>query len=282
MPYDFKTNQFCISCASRSEEILFKKQHGYVIFITSFIEQKGVFLERPLEEQFFLALKAFEMQEGVHTTTYEHAKIISKVFGVMNAKKYIKTFEKFKKDITLQNQNSRNAELNAVLTRAFNFLKENGEIIDLYSGFLTHWDFVPHNIRAVNHDIYLLDHSSFYFGNKYESWARFINFMTLYNRSLEKILIEYVQKNRTKEEFLSLKLMRIFRLADLIRHYTETIKKSSGNLIVLNQKRVEFWTNALEAVLNDKFLSQDIIEEYKSTRDRLRSDEEKRRQKELY
>lgn len=106
--------------------------------------------------------------------------------------------------------------------------------------------------------------------------------MTLYNRSLEKILIEYVQKNRTKEEFLSLKLMRIFRLADLIRHYTETIKKSSGNLIVLNQKRVEFWTNALEAVLNDKFLSQDIIEEYKSTRDRLRSDEEKRRQKELY
>ncbi len=137
---------------------------------------------------------------------------------------------------------------------------------------------MPHNIRIVGDDIYLLDHSSLRFGNKYEGWARFLNFMALYNPPLEQALLQYVRENRSSEESESLQCMRVYRLGEIIWYYVSTLAKSSGDLRVLNEKRVAFWTNVLEAILENKPVPEDVLTEYKRTRDSLRTPEERQRQ----
>ncbi len=257
-------------------EILFTKKDGCTISIQEFIEQEKSFLERGTPEQFGLALKAFKAQESAHATTYAHERLVRKNFGSIDAKGYLKVFDKFKKDIT--SYFPENKELAENLKKAEKILEENKEVIEQYCGFLTHVDFVPHNIRVANGNIYLLDHSSLRFGNKYEGWARFLNFMTLYNPTLEAALIEYVKNNRTEEESLSLQLMRIYRLGEIIWYYTNTLDKTSGDLHTLNTKRIQFWTEVLEAVLENKNISKDVVEKYKNDRNSLRSGEEKERQ----
>jgi len=259
------------------EEILFKEVQNYLIFITAFIEQDCNFLQRPLEEQFFLALKGFEALEAIHATTYEHANIISRTFGMWQSKTYLEYFDKYANYISQQNQ-----AIKEPLLIARDFIKDNLETVDLYCDFLTHWDFVPHNLRVLGHDIYLLDHFSLRFGNKHEAWARFINFMTLYNPVLEKSLLDYVRDNRSQTEFLSLKLMRVFRLAELIWYYAKTLDRAEGNLLLLNKKRIDLWTNALVAVLADKTIDSGLVDSYKVLRDSLRDQEEKERQKYLH
>lgn len=258
------------------EEIMFKKQNGFTILITSFIEKKSTFLELPFTEQFFLALKSFEAQEGVHATTYAHAKVIENVFGIMNSDDYIKMFKKYRE--TIMEMFGENEKIKTILAKAEEFLAANKNIIEQYCGFLTHSDFVPHNIRVNGREIYLLDHSSLRLGNKYDGWARFINFMTLYNRPLEIALCDYVKKNRSEGETLSLHLMRIYRLTELMWYYTERLEKTSGDNYILSKKRIEFWTSVLEATLDNKLVSEKIIREYESERNGLRSEEESKRQ----
>jgi uncharacterized protein Usg len=106
--------------------------------------------------------------------------------------------------------------------------------------------------------------------------------MTLYNPELERALIEYIKNNRSQEETLSLQLMRIFRLTELIRYYVFTLENLSGNVLTLNKKRIDFWSNALEAVLHNQLMHKETIDEYKTTRDSLRSEDEKQRQKNLH
>jgi len=120
------------------------------------------------------------------------------------------------------------------------------------------------------------------FGNKYESWARFINFMTLYNQPLEQVLLDYVKDNRGQSEYLTLRLMRVFRLVEIIWYYASTLANAVGNLHTLNQKRIIFWTKVLESVLADQPVNRNIVEEYQRIRDSLRSPEEKERQKKLH
>ena len=254
------------------QEILFTKQGGYTILVTAFIEQERPFLERPLEEQFVLALKAFKGQESAHATTYAHARLISNTFGEMRAANYLKKFRQYKEE----------AAPRANLEEGFAFLLQNTETLEQYCGFLTHWDFMPQNIRVVGSDIYLLDHSSIHFGNKYEGWARFVNFMELYNPPLAQALVRYVRDNRTPEESLSLKLMRVYRLGELIRYYCGWLPRTEGALHALALARVAFWSTVMKAALDDKEIPQKVVEEYKKTRDSLRSEEEKERQKGLH
>jgi hypothetical protein len=253
-------------------EILFTETSGQTILITKFIDQTKTFLERDIKEQFFLALKAFEMQEGLQATTYEHNRDIAKVFGIWDADDYINKFDKYRQTL----------DKNDLFEQAGKFLEDNKDIINLYSDFLTHWDLVPHNLRVSGHDIYLLDHSSLRLGNKYESWARFINFMSLHNPALEKLLINYVRDNRPASEYVSLRLMRVFRLIELIWHYSSTLDKADPVLKDLNQKRIVFWTEILRATLADRQIEASIITEYQKNRDRLRSNEENERQKKLH
>ncbi len=261
-------------------EILFTEKEGRTILITTFIEQETTFLNRPQEEQFFLSLKGLEAQEGVQATTYEHTQVIRKTFGLWRSDDYLRKFFEYWTDIS--KACPEQGELADVLARADKFLAQNVKGLDLYADFLTHWDFVPHNFRIKNNNIYLLDHSSFRFGNKHEGWARFINFMVLYNPQLATNLIAYIKLNREPAELMSLRLMRIFRLGDIMQHYIKTIPRASADLKILNQERVNFWAKVLESVLDDKELDLKVVEEYKKKRDILRTPEEKKRQEKLH
>lgn len=258
------------------EELAYVQEDGFVITVQRFIEQTQTFLDRPLEEQFSLALSAFEAQESAHATTSKHRALIGGVYLIRTAETYLKNFMDFVDKIT--DARPQDIKLQGILDRALATLKESELIIEQYSGFLTHTDFVPHNIRIHGNTIYLLDHSSLTFGNKYEGWARFLNFMTLYNPSLTDLLTQYVKDNRTPEESISLRMMRIYRLGEIIWYYVQTLEKSAGDLYTLNEARVTFWSTVLTHVLDNIPILDNVIEDYKKTRDSLRSEDEKKRQ----
>lgn len=261
-------------------EIFFGRVQGQTISIQEFIAQDSTFLARTIEEQFKLALKGFKIQESAHATTYEHAVLARRTFGSRSAREYISSYIEFTKHITESVESSQLLLDNLEAGRRL--LEEGEEQIEQYTGFLTHSDFVPHNIRIRNGDIYLLDHSSLRFGNKYEGWARFLNFMTLYNPELERYLVTYVKVNRSEEEAVSLHLMRIYRLAEIIWYYTLASIRSEGNLKKLNCARISFWSEVLNSLLKGNELPDSVLHEYKEVRDSLRSDEEKARQEGLH
>lgn len=250
------------------KEIFFGKQENYTFLITSFIEQDKVFVNRPLEEQFFTALGAFETQEGFHATTFEHIKKIKNTFPISSAEKYLKELEKFR-DVADKTQKVKQLFL------------ENRSLIDKYSNYLVHSDFVPHNFRVQNKQLYMLDCAAVEFGNKYEGWARFLNYMMLHNLPLEQTLSQYILQNRGEEEFLSLKIMRAYKLAYLLNYYANTLQNTVGNIRELTKIRINFWTEALSSILENRPLSKEVITKYMEKRNNLRSEEEKLRQREF-
>jgi hypothetical protein len=257
------------------KEILFIEKSGYTIFVSEFIEQTSSFLERPLKEQFTYALNALKAQERTRATTASHIAQIKRVFGTRTSHEYLGMFEAF---IYTTNTKYANQKTQTTLQEAYGALVTGQTRIEQYGGFLTHTDFVPHNFRIKDGTLYLLDFSSLRFGNKHESWARFLNFMTLYNPELETLLLTYVEKNRSKEERESLQLMRLFRLGEIVAYYTNTLEKSDGNLLTLNTNRIEFWTDVLVAELHNNRIDSSIRMNYKEKRDALRSVSEKDRQ----
>ncbi len=262
------------------DELFYKHEQGFCIAITRFIEQTSAFLERRLEDQYLFALQAFKEQEGTHATTYTHKKLIVKTFGIRTAQSYREMQSAFVRN--MKNFFPSEEKIITQLEIVESLLAQEETIIEQYCGFLTHTDFVPHNIRITGNTIYLLDHSSLVFGNKYDGWARFINFMTLHNPPLERALTTYVHENRTPEESVSLRMMRLFRLGEIIWYYAQTINKSDGDLRTLNTSRMHFWNTVLTYILKDSSVPQSLIAEYTATRDSLRSEDEKRRQKGLH
>jgi len=261
------------------EELVFIRRGKYVIYITAYIEQENPFLGRSLEEQFFLALRAFEAQEGAQATASSHIKIIKGKFREVGAKEYLSSFQEFKKT-SLANEPG-NKKIAEVMSRAEELFSKNFVPIERYSRFLTHTDFVPHNFRVSGRDIYLLDHLSMYFGNKYEGWARFLNFMTLYNRPLELALADYVRQNRGEEEYLVLRLMRVYKIGFLLKYYSDALARTTGDLHTIARLGIDFWTDALQSIIDENILPEEIIRVYNKKRDSLRSEEEKKRQKEI-
>ena len=251
---------------------------NYLVFITEFIEQDRVFVSYPVEEQFFTILRAFEVQEAFHATTFEHKKSVKNMFSIFTAKKYLDSFNDF---IQIIQKNYPNENSNDILSEALKILEENRPLIDEYSNHLTHTDFVPHNFRTNGRKIYMLDCSSIHFGNKYEGWARFLNYMVIHNPELEQFLNEYVLKNRGTNDYLNLRLMRVYKIGYLLKYYAESLEKTTGNLNTLTLKRINFWHEVLKAVLSDTQLSKEILQDYIENRDDLRSEEEKKRQREF-
>lgn len=258
-------------------ELLFVREDVYTIAIYEFIEQERPFLERTLEEQFTFALWAFKAQEGAHATANRHQRLIRGVFETYASATYRARFNEFQ-TTTLAFSPSAAPLLDEVGA----LLGENEEIVDRYGKFLVHTDFVPHNFRIKSGAFYLLDFSSLRFGNKYEGWARFLNFMALYNPALEQALTKYVARNRSTGEQESLHVMRLYRLTELVAFYVSTLSRAEGSLKELNTARIYFWLAVLEATLNHTPLPDKVREEYKKLRDSLRSDEEKQRQKDLH
>jgi hypothetical protein len=261
-------------------EVLSGHKGAYTFYITEYIPQEKKFLEYSLEDQFFFALKAFEAQEGSHATTHGHLKTIEKTFEVFDAKRYIDSVRKYKKEV--ENLIPEKKSVQEVFAHAVETLENEKKLLDTYSNFLTHWDFVPHNIRIHERNIYLLDHTAIRFGNKYEGWARFMNFMTLYNAPLEQALDTYIQENRSTSEHRTLELMRLYRLCELVWFYVKKRESSEGNLRTLTNARTELWSKSMEAQLQSKTLGTTVIENYKKIRDDLRDADEKQRQDALH
>ncbi|MHB1117950.1 MAG: hypothetical protein ACYCZ7_00245 [Minisyncoccota bacterium] len=258
------------------KELLYIKKNGRAIIISEFIEQEMSFTERPIPKQFSLALSLLKAQEQAHATTHGHTRIVRRTFGEMHAKDYLKRCASYITETTALQTN--NQQLKETLEKSFRLLEENKNTIEQYSGFLANWDLTPQNIRINKDRVYFLDHASFHFGNKHESWARFINFMSLYEPKVAQALVQYIQDNRTPEEPLSLKLMRIYRLVELIRFYAGWLPRTEGSTHTLASARIDFWHEVLNATLKDEFVPSEIVEKYKETRDALRSEEEKQRQ----
>lgn len=261
------------------EELFFEQKNGYTISATEFIKQENSFLDLPLTKKVSLALKSLQAQETIKIDQYQKDDSVSRAFEIWNAQSYLEAVDRYSYDIDLFLPKDKKTK--ALFAETRNFFTDNLETVDLFSGFLMHWDFNPNNFRVNKDNLYFLDLSSFRFGNKYESWGRFANFMTLYDRPLENEIAEYVKKNRAQKESLSLKLLRAFRLLELIRHHANIFQKSSGNLAFLSKARVDFWGKALEALMENKILDRQTVEEYKNQRDNLRSEKEKQRQKEI-
>ncbi len=254
------------------EELLHTKREGYLIRVQAYIPQERPFHERPLLEQFDYALEAFIAQEHSRATTGKHVKQIEHTFGIATPATYLTLCQGF---LTEHTGDTIAREL---ITRAYQEL-ERGQIrLTQYGHFLTHTDFVPHNFRIHNGKLYLLDFSAIRFGNKHESWARFLNFMTLHNPALEAAFITYFKDNRATEEQESLHLMRLFRLTEIMTYYRKTLPRSSGNLKTLNEARVVFWGEVLSAMLAHEPLGEAVRTKYQTTRDSLRSEDEKKRQ----
>ena len=261
------------------DEVLYKKSGKYLFFITKYISQDRTFISRDLDEQFFLALRAFEMQEGVHATTYSHAETIKDAFGMVDAEYYFKTFEKFIASVKSEKLDNKN--IASTMEKGLDFLKFNKKIIDRYSGFLTHSDFVPNNMRVKDNNVFLLDHASVYFGNKYESWARFINFMIHHNRALENALTSYIKHNRDKDEYESLRLMRVYKIGFLLQFYAKSLKKASGNNRKITLLRLEFWAKIMDLIISDEEIPRELVTTFTKKEDSLRSLDELKRQKEM-
>lgn len=258
------------------EEIGFIETEGFTITIQRFIPQACSFLERPIAEQFALALRAFKGQESAHATTAKHRRAVTKIYGMRDGALYLETFASFYEKIAMSLGDTH--PVCDTFSHAREVLTEHTTTIEQYCGFLTHTDFVPHNIRIQNDTIYLLDFSSLTFGNKYEGWARFINFMALYNPPLQKALEQYVRDNRSPEESVSLRMMRVYRLGEILWYYVRATEQSTGDLHSLNTARIVFWHTILQHVLNKTEVPPSVIETYTCARDSLRSADEKKRQ----
>lgn len=262
------------------EERYFGERSGFLISVQRYIAQESSFLERPIKDQFRYALDAFKAQEGSHAATYEQVRGIRHTLGVQHSQDYLHQAREFVRTIqnAAQESHPHLADLGLLLTEAI----QGGERrIEQYANFLTHTDFVPHNFRIQDEQLYLLDYSSFRFGNKHEGWARFLNFMLLHNPELEQAFLKYFADNRAPEEQESLRVMRIYRLGEIICYYLQTLPRSVDTLLTLNNARVDFWAAALRAQLTKSDLPLEVREHYKQVRDSLRSEEEKKRQKDL-
>ncbi len=127
----------------------------------------------------------------------------------------------------------------------------------------------------------MLDCSAVHFGNKYEGWARFLNYMVIHNTKLERLLFEYLRKNRSEEENKNLRLMRVYKIVQLLEYYARSSKKADGDLFTLILKRINFWHQILQLILKDEPIKDELIENYILERNNLRSEEEKNRQREF-
>ena len=258
------------------EELLFTERQSYTIAVQLFIETQGQFIDRPVDEQFRIALRALEAQEAVQVTTFERLGLDVDVFGRRTASDYEKQAAAFAGDVVAAFPEKRE-----LVERALQFVQEGVSTIEAYGDTLTHTDFVPHNLRVVGEDVYLLDLSSLRFGNKYEGWARFLNFMELYNPELVGMFSKHVQENRP-EEVEALALMRVYRLLEILWYYRNTLDRSEGDLLTLNRARIDWWAHVLERTLEGEGSVPETRLAYITLRDSLRSPEEKVRQQGLH
>ena len=260
------------------KEVYFGPKGPYEIFVTEFIPQERVFVSYPLKKQFSIILKMFKAREKFDGNAFEHVFEMFKTFPFLKAEDYLENYKEFQAS-TLAHY--RTSGLEEAMRDGLETLENNKSIIERYSNYLVHTDFAPHNFRINNNSMYTLDCSAFLFGNKYEELARLLNYMVVHNPALEKKLKSYVLKYRGETEYLDLRLMRVYKIGYLLKYYTQSLPKTSYDLLALTIHRIEFWEEVLRCVMQDKAVDEKILKAYLKNRDNLRSAEEKNRQREF-
>jgi hypothetical protein len=269
------TVRFASEKLSFPPERLFETLHGYTVSVTEFIPQERVFVDHPLREQFFMILKLFESQEEFHATTYEHTKSLIGIIPVWTSVEYLADVRAIQQAVIATHPPCAAAE------RLVALISQSRTLIERYTGFLDHTDLVPHNFRVQSGALFALDQVAIRFGNKYEMWARFINYMVIHNPELAELLVTYVREKRGAEDALMLRVMRCYKAGVLLRYYAETAEKASGDIKELTLARFAFWEEVLTHLLNDEPIPGEMVATYKAKRDSLRSDDEKKRQREF-
>ena len=105
--------------------------------------------------------------------------------------------------------------------------------------------------------------------------------MLIHSPELERLFVEYVRRSRGEDEYLSLRLMRAYKIVFLLEYYARALQKTTGDLHALTLARLAYWREALSAILKDRPLQKEITQKYIATRNALRSEEEKERQQEF-
>lgn len=258
-----------------AKEYFYGDLGGYRILVQEFLDQQKALIQLPLEDQYYISMRGFSVLESFYLTTKSHYTEVKKHFPILTAKDYLKTFSKYLKNI----HNILNDPIvDEKLDQSYTLFRQNLKLVDKFSAYLVHEDFVPHNFRVYNNILYFIDHEALRFGNKYESWARYVNWMLVQYPPMEEKLVEHVRKLGT-EDYLNLRMMRLLKCAQLINYYAETLAKTSGDTYDLNVRRFNLWIEVLVSLTNDRKLHPSFIEEYKQARDVLRTDDEKQRQK---
>ena len=261
------------------EDLFTELPDGTVINVTAFIEQEKVFVEHTLREQFFMALRWFEAQESFHATTHEHLRSLRGTYAVWTSKEYCTDTEAIAS--ALRAHTTTSPEHRTLTDALVSLMKENAALADRYGGFLNHTDLVPHNFRIKGGTLYALDQVSIWFGNKYEGLARFVNYMVIHNPELTRMLTTYIEEHRGEDDAKMLRIMRCYKVGVLLRYYAHAIESSEGALRELSEVRLRFWFQVLDALMNNKPLSDELLASYKASRDTLRTDDEKKRQREF-
>jgi hypothetical protein len=258
------------------EEIFYGTINGYSVSVTDFLEQEKVFTDYDLEKQFSMSLDALQAQESFHIDTKEKIDLIDDIFVTHTPEFYLENYALHQKRIEDVIPHSA-----SILSTGYTFLLENLETLRTFDRYLIHSDFVPHNFRIHENQLYVLDFVSFRLGNKYESWARFINFMEIHSPLLVPKLLVYAQSERGADEYRALRLMRAYKTCFILNYYAQILANTAGDLHELTKARLVLGLAILESVIHDTALLEEIRQEYYKTRDRLRTDAEKERQRQF-
>lgn len=260
------------------DEIYFGKKGKYQIFVTEFIDQEKVFISHPIKKQFETILEAFTKREVLNGNTFSEVRKMYKDFPFLGTLDYIKNFKTFQKSVLSR---YRTPGIEEAMNEGFKFFKENKSIINSEGEHLVHSDFAPHNFRLKGNSLYTLDCSAFIFGNKHEELARLLNYMSIHNPVLEKRIKKYIYQKRGRGAYLNLRLIRIYKILLLLNFYADALAKTTKDLLALTTHRIEYYEELLRVILQDRDLDPRMHQVYLENRDHLRSEEEKKRQKEF-
>lgn len=260
------------------KEVFFGKKKQYQIFVTEYIPQEKVFISLPFKKQFETIVETFNKREVLNGKTFKAVQSMYKDFPFLKTEGYLDNFKKFQNSVL---EKYRTPGIEEAMGEAYKYIRANAATIDQQCEHLVHSDFAPHNFRVNGDQLYTLDCSAFLFGHKYEELARLLNYMVIHNPLLEKKIKNHILKTGGANEYLNLRLMRIYKIQFLLKFYTQALSKTTEDLLALTTHRVEFWEEVLRCVMQDRDLDSKILQVYLNNRDNLRSEEEKKRQREF-
>lgn len=267
---------FALDSIKIAEEYYFDKKSGYIIFIIEFLEQETSLMKLPLDEQFYITLRAFDVLENIYLATKEHKKYVKDKFAIYTGELYLQKFTEYRDTI---NSILNDPHVDSIISSAKNLFLDNLNSVKKFEDFFVHEDFVQQNFRIKKDMLYFIDHEALRFGNLFETQARYLNFMLVHSPLLEKKYIEHLKINKDPERLTSLRMMRLLKCTQLLEYYAKSLQKTQGNEYAISKIRFDFWLSVLEHLMNDSVIHESIVNEFKDARNKLRSPEEIERQK---